>query len=39
LIEDAKTQGDPIFILGKSFRPETDITDGSLPILLKNILE
>jgi UDPglucose 6-dehydrogenase len=29
----------PIIILGKSFKPETDITTGSPAILLKNILE
>ncbi len=31
--------GYPILILGKSFKPETNITTGSPSILLKNILE
>ena len=31
--------GYPIKILGKSFKPETNITTGSASILLKNILE
>ena len=33
------TDGYPILILGKSFKPETNITTGSPSILLKNILE
>ena len=33
------TDGYPILILGKSFKPETNITTGSPSILLKNLLE
>jgi UDPglucose 6-dehydrogenase len=29
----------PVYILGKSFKPETDLTVGSPAILLKNLLE
>jgi|TARA_Y100000590_G_C15732345_1_gene1017474 UDPglucose 6-dehydrogenase len=38
LIEE-HSNGLPINILGKSFKPETNITTGSPSILLKNILE
>jgi len=38
LIEEY-SDGKPIKILGKSFKPETNITTGSPSILLKNILE
>ena len=38
LIEE-HSDGLPINILGKSFKPETNITTGSPSILLKNILE
>ncbi len=39
LIENEIEPGDKIYILGKSFKPETNIVVGSPSILLKNILE
>ena len=38
LIEKHRQPGDGIYILGKSFKPETNIQTGSPSILLKNIL-
>jgi UDPglucose 6-dehydrogenase len=39
LIEKHNLSGDTVYILGKSFKPETNIVTGSPSILLKNILE
>jgi len=39
LIMEKNVPGDTVYILGKSFKPETNITVGSPSILLKNILE
>mgnify|MGYP003117062462 FL=1 len=39
LIEDNQMYDSPIYILGKSFKPETNIQTGSPSILLKNILD
>lgn len=39
LIELHKKPSHPIYILGKSFKPQTNIMTGSPSILLKNILE
>lgn len=39
IIERHKKTGLPIIILGKAFKPETNITVGSAPILLSNILK
>lgn len=39
LIEQNQMYDSPIYILGKSFKPETNIQTGSPSILLKNILD
>ena len=39
LIEGNRRNSDTIYILGKSFKPETNIQTGSPSILLKNIFE
>ena len=39
LIEENQMYDSPIYILGKSFKPETNIQTGSPSILLKNILD
>jgi len=39
LIQQASNQGEQVYILGKSFKPETNITVGSPSLLLKSILE
>lgn len=39
LIEQHLRPGDDLYILGKSFKPETNILTGSPSMLLKNILE
>tara|TARA_Y100000592_G_scaffold48254_1_gene76494 strand:+ start:3234 stop:4484 length:1251 start_codon:yes stop_codon:yes gene_type:complete len=39
LIEGNRRNSDAIYILGKSFKPETNIQTGSPSILLKNIFE
>lgn len=38
LIEEHKGPDDKVYVLGKSFKPETNIQTGSPSILLKNIL-
>jgi len=37
--ENMKSKDDKVYILGKSFKPETNITTGSPSILLSNILK
>ncbi len=37
--ENIKSKDDKVYILGKSFKPETNITTGSPSILLSNILK
>ena len=39
VIEENQMYNSPIYILGKSFKPETNIQTGSPSILLKNILD
>tara|TARA_B100000965_G_C19586462_1_gene755977 strand:+ start:505 stop:1770 length:1266 start_codon:yes stop_codon:yes gene_type:complete len=39
IIKNKKTKNDKIFILGKCFKPETNLTLGSPSILLKNFLK
>lgn len=38
-VKEARRRGMPIVVLGKSFKPETNITTGSPAVLLRNILE